>query len=110
MRGSLITDSPIRIVLLVALILCVVLLVFSSILPGKTSISDMQYITQLCRDWEQKSCDCGSASTLAIPVEGGDSMYLSDLCVRHYGSTSFDQETCDKCRGFCMACPKTTTV
>lgn len=109
MRGSLITDSPIRIVLLVAVILCIVLLVFSSILPAKGNISDMQYITQLCRDWEQKSCDYGVASTLYITVEG-ESESLAKLCARHYGSTSFDIDTWNKCKGFCMACPKTTTV
>lgn len=115
MKGDLKTDSPIRIVLFVALILCAVLLVFSAILPARGNISEMQYITELCRDWERNSCSCGSAYSLTIPAEGGTTPSLAYLCSKHYGVdvsqfTAGSPTTCDKCKEFCMACPKTTTV
>jgi len=110
MKGDLKTDSVIRIVLLLAIILCAVLLVFSAVLPARGNISEMQYMTELCRDWERNSCSCDSAINLRIPAEGGTTPSLADLCAKHYSSAIFDQQTCDKCKAFCMACPKTTTV
>jgi hypothetical protein len=109
MKGDLKTDSPIRIVLFVALILCAVLLVFSAILPARGNISEMQHMTELCRDWERNSCSYGSAFSLTIPAEGGTTPSLAVLCAKHYSSTSFDEPTWKKCKDFCM-CPKTTTV
>ena len=110
MKGDLKTDSVIKIVLLLAIILCAVLLVFSAVLPARGNISEMQYMTELCRDWERNSCSCGSAYSLTIPAEGGTTPSLAELCAKHYGSARFDEPTCNKCKDFCMACPKTTTV
>lgn len=66
------------------------------------------YIRMLCPEWVVEGCDMDKAAndpSFSLEIEGGQTKFLSELCVEHFSATKWNDNTWEACKEMCVGCP-----